>query len=132
MDIATGGFGGEATTEFAIGGDSTSDEDAGGTERFLSGEGLSDQVTHDGVLEAGDEVERLRVAGCERGLESGFGRSVGAGVERFAAGLGLGAEVMELDVAENGGLDSRKREEEVRVEVGDRGGFGGLGAWRNH
>ena len=53
---------------------------------------------------------------------------VGAGEERFAAGFGFGAEVVELDVAEHGSLDPGKRKEEMRVEVGDGRGFGGLGA----
>ena len=82
------------------------------------------------MLEAGDEVERLRVAGCESGFESWPRGSVGAGVEGFAAGLGLGAKVVKLDVAENGGLDSGKREEEAGIEVCDGGSFSGLGARR--
>ncbi len=35
---------------------------------------------------------------------------------------------MELNVAEDGGFDSGKREEEVWIEVGDGSGFGGFGA----
>jgi hypothetical protein len=35
---------------------------------------------------------------------------------------------VEFDVAEDGGFDSAEGEEEVGVEIGDGGGFGGLGA----
>jgi hypothetical protein len=56
MEVAAGGFGGEAGAQFAIGGDSAGDEDAENAERFLSGEGFFHQVADDSVLEAGDEV----------------------------------------------------------------------------
>jgi hypothetical protein len=100
------GFGGEAGAEFAVGGDASGDEGCGGAEGFGGGEGLLHQVADDGVLEAGDEVEGLRVAGGERVFDGGAARGVGAGEERFAAGLGFGAQVVEFDVAEDGGLDS--------------------------
>ena len=48
--------------------------------------------------------------------------------EAGGAGLGFRAEAVEFDVAENGGLDARKRKEEAGIEVGDGGGTGGLGA----
>ncbi len=130
MEVAASGLGGEAGAQFAIGGDSAGDEDAGGAERFLGGEGLLEQVADDGVLKAGDEVEGLRVGGCECVFDGGFGGCVGAGEESFAAGFGFRAEVVEFDVAKDGGLDSGKREEKVRVEIGDGRGFGGLGARR--
>ena len=50
--------------------------------------------------------------------------------EAGGAGLGFRAEAVEFDVAENGGLDARKRKEEAGIEVGDGGGTGGLGARR--
>jgi len=50
--------------------------------------------------------------------------------EAGGAGVGLFAEVVELDVAEDGGLDAGEGEEEMGVEVGDGGGEGGLGAGR--
>jgi hypothetical protein len=87
------------------------------------------QVADDGVLKAGDQVESLRIAEW-RGRLRWLGRLGGrrAGKEGFAAGFGFGAQVVELDVAQDGGLDSGKRKEEVRVEVGDGGGLRGLGA----
>jgi hypothetical protein len=48
--------------------------------------------------------------------------------EAGGAGVGLFAEVVEFDVAEDGGLDAGEREEEMGVEVGDGGGESGLGA----
>ena len=82
------------------------------------------------MLEAGDEVEGELVGVGEGVLDGGVGRCVGAGEEGFAAGFGFRAEVVELDVAEYGSLDSRKGKEEVGVEVGDGGSGGGLGAGR--
>ena len=82
------------------------------------------------MLEARDQVEGLWVAGCECSFEGRFGRSIGSGVERFTTGLGFGAKDVELDVAENGGFNSRKRKKEARVKVSDRGSFGGFGPWR--
>ena len=128
VEVAAGGLGGEAGAQFAIGGNSSGDEDAGDTEGFLGGEGLLQQIADDGVLKAGDEIEGLRVAGGKCLFEGGSGESVGTGKEGFAAGLGFRAEVVELNVAENGRFDSGKREEEPRVEVCDGSGFGGLGA----
>ena len=40
----------------------------------------------------------------------------------------FGAEVVEFNVAQDGGLDAGEREEESGVEVGDGGGDGGFGA----
>jgi hypothetical protein len=40
------------------------------------------------------------------GFYGGVGGGIEAGEEGFAAGFGFGAEIVELDVAENGGLDS--------------------------
>ena len=104
-----------------------------GAERLGRGEGLLHQVADHGVLEAGDEVERLlrqrARASSMSGLAAG-GRGPVTASAGDGAALGFGAEVVELDVAENGGLDSRKREKKARVEVGDGRGLGGLGAWR--
>jgi hypothetical protein len=45
-------------------------------------------------------------------VDARFGGYVGAGEEGVAAGFGFGTEVVELDVAEDGGLDAGEREEE--------------------
>ena len=73
---------------------------------FLGGKGLLNEVADDSVLEAGDEVEGLRIAGGECIFDGGLRRSAGAGEERFAAGFGFRAKVVELDVAENRRFDS--------------------------
>jgi len=85
-----GSLGGEALAEFAVGGDAAGDQDAARTEGFSGGEGLLHQVADHGVLEAGDEVQGLRIAGCERGFDSGAGGRVGAGKERIAASFSFG------------------------------------------
>ena len=105
-EVASGGFGGEAGTKLAVGGNSAGYEDAGGAEGFLGSEGFLHQVADDGALETGDEVEGLRVAGGESGFDGGVGRGIGSSEERLPASFGFGAEIVELDVAENGGLDS--------------------------
>ena len=102
----------------------------GGTERFLSGEGLLEQVADDRVLEAGDQVESLRVRGGESVFNGGFGGRVGTGEECFATGFGFRAQVVQLDIAKDSGFDSGKREEEARIEIGDGCRLGGLGARR--
>lgn len=106
MNVAARGLCGEAGAEFAIGGDTSGDEDAADAEGLLGGEGFLEQVADDGVLEAGDEVEGLRVGVGEGLFDGGFGGGVGASEEGFAAGFCFGAEVVELDIAENGGFDS--------------------------
>ena len=63
METAASCFRGEAGAELAVGGNSASDEDAGGTERFLGGEGFLEQVADDGMLKAGDEIEGLWIEG---------------------------------------------------------------------
>ena len=47
---------------------------------------------------------------------------------RLDAGFGFRAQAVQLDVAQHGGLDSRKREEEVRVEARNGRCLCGLGA----
>jgi len=120
----------EAGTKLAVGGDSAGDEDAGGAEGFGGGEGLLDEVADNGVLEAGDEVEGLGIALGERVFYGWLRGSIGTDEEGLAAGLSLRAEVVKLDVAQDGGLDTGEREEEVRIKAGDGRGFGGLGARR--
>jgi hypothetical protein len=152
-EAEAGGFGGEAGAEFAIGGDAAGDEDAARAKGFGGEEGLLHEVADDGVLKAGDEVEGLRLhvaegvfdggptagaASCVGGLPGPERRGtwgtrsfwgaggVGAGEEGVAAGFGFGAEVVELDVAEDGGLDAGEGEEETGIEVGDGRGAGAL------
>lgn len=108
MEVAASGFSSEARTQFPVGGDPAGDEDAGGAEGFLCGEGFAEQVTDDGVLKAGDEVESLRIGCGESILNGGFGRSIGAGEEGFATGFSLGAQVVKLDVAKDCSFDSGK------------------------
>ena len=101
---AAGGFGGEAGAKLAVGGDSAGDEDAGDVLRLGGGEGLLHQVADDCVLKAGDEIERgLRAEG-----ESFFAglRRTEVGEHAADAGFGFGAQAVQLDVAQDGGLDS--------------------------
>ena len=67
-----------------------------------------EEITDNGALKTGDEVEALRIAGGERCLDRGVGWGIGSGEEGVATGLGFWAEVVKLDVAQDGGLDSRK------------------------
>jgi len=113
-----------------VGGNPSGDEDAAGAEGFLRGEGLSEQVADDGVLEAGDQVQSLRVGGGQGVIDGGPGGGVRTGEKGFATRLGLGAEIVEFDVAKNRRFDTGKREEKPRIEVGDWRGCSGLGARR--
>ena len=96
---------GEAGAQFAVGGHSAGDEDAVRAEARRRRRSCV-RVADDGVLEAGDEVEGLRVAERE-----GFVRasSAAASASRRAA---MEAHVVDLDVAEDGGLDAAEAEEE--------------------
>ena len=80
------------------------------------------------MLEAGDEIEGLRVAGGEGLVDGGACRRVGAGEEGFAAGFGFWPQIVQLDVAQDGGFDSREGKEEVGVEACDGCGAGGFGS----
>ena len=78
------------------------------------------------MLEAGDQVEgQLRAQG--QGFLFGL-RRASKSQHRGHARLGLFPQAVQLHIAQNSRFDPRKREEEMRVEVGDRGGFGCLGA----
>src|ERR1035438_7875411 len=79
------------------------------------------------MLKAGDQIERLWVAACQRGFNSRPRRSVGAGKERFAAAFGFRPQIMQFNVAQHSRLDAREREEKPWIEVGNRRGVGGLG-----
>ena len=87
------------------------------------GEGLLEEVADDGVLEAGKEVEGLRLEGAV-GDQSGDG--VGGGfevVDAGAAGLDEGLHDVGLGIAEDGGFDAAEGE----VEAGVGGGIGVAG-----
>src|SRR5271168_345394 len=59
---ATVSFGLKAAAKFAVGGDSTRDDDAMGAKGFGGSEGLALEVADDCVLEGGDQVESLLIA----------------------------------------------------------------------
>ena len=152
MDGPAVGFGGEALAELAVGGYAAGDEDAARAGGFGGGKGLLEEVADHGVLKAGHEIEDLLGTESEGFVVGLWGREWFAcsGIpgpsaaadertegtrprrlwreESGGAGMGLGAEAVEFDVAEDGGFDSGKREEEARVELCDGSGFGGLGA----
>src|SRR5580698_7129589 len=74
-EIAACGFSGEAGAKLSVGGYSPGNENATdrmgfgeagfGEERLCGGESLFEQIADYGVLEAGDEIEGLRVAGSQ-------------------------------------------------------------------
>jgi hypothetical protein len=86
-EVAALGLGGKARAELAVGGDSAGDENSRGADGLLCGEGFLEQVSDDSTLEAGNEVEGLRIAGGEGGFDGGAGGRVWPGKERFASGL---------------------------------------------
>src|SRR4051794_22858116 len=110
MQVAASSLHSEACAQFAIGGYPPCDEDARGAEGFLSGKGFAEQVADDGVLKTCDEVEGLRVGGRESFFDGGLGGGIRTPEEGFATRFGFGAQVVELDVAKDRRLDSRKRE----------------------
>ncbi len=82
------------------------------------------------MLEAGDEVEGDRIRAGKCLIDGGMSGGVGSGEKCFSTRFGLGAQIVELNVAKHCRLDSREREQKMRVERGDRRGCRGLGAWR--
>ena len=113
-------LGGEAGAELGVGGDTAGDEDGAGAEAPGGGEGLLEEVSDDGVLEAGEEVEGL---GLERAVGDQSDDSFGGGfevVEDGAAGFDDRRHGVGLGVAEDGGLNAAEGEVEARVG----GGFG--------
>lgn len=119
LDAAACGFGGEAAAQLAVGGHAAGNQDAGDTKCLGCCEGFFEQVANYGVLKAGNQVERGGVTGGQGLLECGLWGRVGSGEESFAAGFGLGAQVVQLNVAQHGSLDAGEGEEEVRIELGD-------------
>jgi len=107
-EVAARGLDREAGAEFAIGGYAPGDQNAPCVESFGGGKGLLHQVANYRVLKAGDQVERLRVAGCQSGFDSWVRGGVMAGKKRIPAGFGFGTKVMQFNVAQHGRLDSRK------------------------
>ena len=126
-----GSFSLKTLAEFAIGGNAPGDEDPGRSQGFGCGKRLFEQVPHDGMLKACDEVKGGWVAGGERIVDRGACRRIGTGEERFASFFGLRSQVVKLDVAQDRGFDSGERKEEVGIERGDRCGLGALGARRS-
>src|SRR5579863_7033028 len=102
--VATIGFGGEAGAKLAVGGYSAGDEDAPDAKRFSRSEGLLHQVAYDRVLKTGNEIER----GLRAESESFFAglRRTEVGHHTIDACLCFCAKCMQLDVAEDSGLDS--------------------------
>src|SRR4051794_24768260 len=78
---ARGGLGGEAHTQFTIGGDATGDEEHVRSEVFGGGKGLALEVVNDGALEGRDEAESLLIAERKRS------RGRGSGIERGTPSL---------------------------------------------
>ena len=130
LESAPQGLGGEAAAQFAIGSDAPSNQYFCYSEGLGCGEGFAQQIADDGVLEAGDEVERGGVAVREGLVEGRPGWRSRTGKESVAPGFSFGAQVVKLDVAQHRGLDAGKREEEAWVELGDGCRFGSFGSRR--
>jgi hypothetical protein len=113
-EVVAGGFGGEAAAELGVGGDSSADEQAAGSEVLGCGERGAREVVGDRGLEAGDQVEGFGVEVGERGGEGlgvgGFGVDEVRGAEGCGAGFDCVAHGVELDVAADGGFDAAEGE----------------------
>ena len=106
MQAATRSFGGKACAKLAVGGHPAGDEDTRGANRFGSGKGLLHQVADDRVLKTGNEIERGLRAEGQRFFASL--RRAEVGKHATDAGLCFGTQAVQFDVAQHGGLDSRK------------------------
>jgi hypothetical protein len=115
VQVAACGFSSEARAQFTVCCHTAGDEDAGCSQSFLRGEGFAEQVTDHGVLKAGDEVDGLLIGSSECIFDSWLEGCVWSCEESFAAGFGFWTQVVEFDVAQNRGLDSRKREQKARI-----------------